>query len=1126
MAWCIRLLVSGSLVVAPTAVTPALNITYFIIGANSNGCKDTAQVVVTVKQNCLSLGNLVWNDANNNGLKDVTEIGIPNIQLAIFNIGLDKQKNTADDIAAGTATTDANGKYLFPNLTAGVYFVKITGGLQAGQTSSTGTGTNNFSPTGQYEPGAPTDNNIDNNDDGTMMAGTPPMIMSDTIRLKFFDEPVTDGDSDRNSNLTVDFGLYTPKFASIGNFVWKDTNDNGKQDAGEIGVPNIKVELYTVDFSGNIGVNPLKIKYTNASGIYLFDSLQTGIYKVRFVTTSFPISCKLSNKKDVAVDSLDSDPAPDGLTSTITVSKDSTGIKKDNMTVDAALIFNKYASLGNRVWYDTNNNGIQDAGEAPVPNVKVELYVADNSGNPAATPLKTIFTNASGLYLFDSLATGKYKVKFLLTTFPTNYILTPKKDIGLDSLDSDPAPDGFSPVITLNTDSLGLKKDNMTVDAGVIILKGSLGDFVWNDTNNNGIQDETMPNSGGVPNVIIELYKNGVYFAKDTTDATGKYLFTGLELGTYFVKIVQTSLPVGYIPSLKQDIGTDDTKDSDTDATGKSGNYVIDPIDPTKQNILTVDAAIYAPKGSLGDFVWKDTNNNGKQDETTLNGGGVAGIILELYKNGIATGIQTTTDATGKYLFAIADSAAYQVKIIASSIPATCRLSTQQNIGADNLDNDFNATTGLSDAVTVVPTNPALRDILTVDAALVIRPTLTITDPCSCFKVEYEVLEKKELYEELTITSSPNEVWRIIQQSGMLKLDTFVKIAFPVPTTLVETAAGIYRIPYTVENNLQYTVTATNGIDTLKYNNTCIGKYPSNLVVTTLDTVICKNAAPITLTASSNIPGTTQFFYVNKATGQRINITQFDPSLFNSGDTIYVKMALVPTDITKCRTTIVQPIKVTTANCCTLPTLGTTTPTLGTCTNNVINNDAKIDFTGIINANKAAVSEGATYTDATYATATNTVTGGAVSFAGLKHNTQYTFRIFNQYNTCFKDITVTTPTKVCTCLSPVNAGTAVANPIILCQTATGLAPIDLLGQLNNEDTGGTWVQTGGVLVGGKLNAVSGSLNPNGLAVGSYTFRYTVTGTAPCPNATADVTVGIQQCCPPTIICLPMTITKH
>lgn len=142
---------------------------------------------------------------------------------------------------------------------------------------------------------------------------------------------------------------------------------------------------------------------------------------------------------------------------------------------------------------------------------------------------------------------------------------------------------------------------------------------------------------------------------------------------------------------------------------------------PTEINIPVT----CSPKGSLGDFIWKDTNDNGIQD---VGEAGQAGVIVELYKNGVATGLKDTTDIVGKYLFTKLDSASYQVKINTSSLPSTCALSAKQNVTADNLDNDFNATTGLSDAVVVNPYSSDTNqvNIRTVDGALV---TVVVCNP-------------------------------------------------------------------------------------------------------------------------------------------------------------------------------------------------------------------------------------------------------------------------------------------------------------------------------------------------------------------------------------------------------------
>jgi hypothetical protein len=61
----------------------------------------------------------------------------------------------------------------------------------------------------------------------------------------------------------------------------------------------------------------------------------------------------------------------------------------------------------------------------------------------------------------------------------------------------------------------------------------SLGDYVWEDVNGNGIQDGGEP---PVPNVLVTLYDADTNaLDTTTTDASGFYSFTNLVPGTYFV---------------------------------------------------------------------------------------------------------------------------------------------------------------------------------------------------------------------------------------------------------------------------------------------------------------------------------------------------------------------------------------------------------------------------------------------------------------------------------------------------------------------------------------------------------------------------------------------------------------
>jgi len=154
----------------------------------------------------LSLGNLVWDDVNNNGVFDsASESGIPNVTVELF---ADTDGNGA--FTAGTDTfltstdTDGSGGYLFSNLFPGDYVLRIPqsefepgGDLEELSASSTGN-----------DPAPDPDTDINNDDNGTLLAGQGAVTQAVTLLANL--EPDNDGDTDTNSNLAVDFGFFQP----------------------------------------------------------------------------------------------------------------------------------------------------------------------------------------------------------------------------------------------------------------------------------------------------------------------------------------------------------------------------------------------------------------------------------------------------------------------------------------------------------------------------------------------------------------------------------------------------------------------------------------------------------------------------------------------------------------------------------------------------------------------------------------------------------------------------------------------------------------------------------------------------------------------------------------------------
>ncbi|SHK86326.1 LPXTG-motif cell wall anchor domain-containing protein, partial [Clostridium cavendishii DSM 21758] len=120
----------------------------------------------------------------------------------------------------------------------------------------------------------------------------------------------------------------------------------------------------------------------------------------------------------------------------------------------------KLGSIGDTVWIDKNENGIQDKDEFLADKVKVILYKEDGK-----TKIADMYTANGGKYLFDKLPLGSYRVKFEL---PEGYKFTKIGSIDKD-LDSDADADdtGMTQIITLDDKN----NQRLTIDAGIIKLE-------------------------------------------------------------------------------------------------------------------------------------------------------------------------------------------------------------------------------------------------------------------------------------------------------------------------------------------------------------------------------------------------------------------------------------------------------------------------------------------------------------------------------------------------------------------------------------------------------------------------------------------------------------------------------
>ena len=490
------------------------------LGANDSNLTVDAGLVKLA-----ALGDFVWDDLNGDGVQDAGEPGVSGVTVNLLdcqgNPILDGNNNPV------TTTTDADGKYLFSDLQPGCYVVEFV--APAGRVF-----------TQANQGGDTTDSDAD---------------------------PVTGRSHDVNLaadqiDRSVDAGLVEP--ASLGDFVWRDLDGDGIQDAGEPGVPGVTVNL--LDCQGNPvldGNNNPVTTTTDADGKYLFSNLTPGCYMVEFVAPSGSSFTQANQGGDEATDS-DADPAT-GRSGPVDLSSG-----ENNLDVDAGLV--EPASLGDFVWRDLDGDGIQDAGEPGVPGVTVNLLdcqgnpILDGNGNPVTTT-----TDADGKYGFNDLTPGCYIVQFVE---PAGFDFTLQDQGSDDTVDSDANPvSGWSAQITL----IAGQHDN-SIDAGLVVQATvAVGDRVWHDQNVNGQQDS---GETGIAGVTVTLYNAatgepvevspGVPMTA-TTDTSGFYLFSGLPSGDYYVVFDLTTLPAGYVPTVQDAPGVDDALDSDADrATGQT----------------------------------------------------------------------------------------------------------------------------------------------------------------------------------------------------------------------------------------------------------------------------------------------------------------------------------------------------------------------------------------------------------------------------------------------------------------------------------------------------------------------------------------------------------------------------
>jgi len=387
--------------------------------------------------------------------------------------------------------------------------------------------------------------------------------------------------------------------ASISGRVHVDFNGDCIVDPGEPLLAGVTMNLYD-------GSNKLvATTTTDVEGRYKFDNLRAGTYRVvEGATPSY-------FDHDADVGSLGGTAVDANTIDQIVTTYGDVGTDYDFCELPPA-------SISGRVHAEYNGDCIVDPGEPLLAGVTISLYDADNK------LVQTTTTDADGRYTFSMLTAGTYRV----VEGPAAGYFDGRSHVG--SL-------GGMEVDANTVDQIVASYGDVGIDYDFCeAVPASLSGHIYVDMNEDLTFNTGDTRLGGVTVYLLDAAGQTVKTA--TTDDQGFYSFTNLQPGDYQVRRGSVS---GYLDG--------------PDLPGSLGGSILDTV--TLGDIaLGTNAAgtdydfTLIPTAELSGYVYADDNGNGVFDTGEAP---IAGVTLTLLDaQGQATGITTTTDATGFYRFA------------------------------------------------------------------------------------------------------------------------------------------------------------------------------------------------------------------------------------------------------------------------------------------------------------------------------------------------------------------------------------------------------------------------------------------------------------------------------------------
>lgn len=514
-----------------------------------------------------SASGVVWNDTDGDGIVDVDESKLAG-RTVYFDLNNNSQLDTGEPTAVSGATGDFTIDYDIAVVAPGVYSLRQV--LPGDWSSTTAAVTANLDA----------------------------------------------GRADRGFGFGSKLNVVTPppvidtRTASIGGYLFNDSNANGSQDASET---RTGTRTVFVDTNRNKKLDAGEISMSSdAQGVFKFSGLAAGTY---YVSRVFPSGWRMSNNTDgyltVTVGigqaytqaNIGTTDKPAGWTPPPT---------DPNTPVDP-----RTASISGFLWNDDDADGTVDSSESRTGSRTV--FIDTNRNGKLDSGEVSTKSNAAGEYTFSRLAAGTY---YISRVFPSGWRMSNNTD-------------GYLVVVVASAQSVSGVNIG-TTDKTVIppppppppVTPGAISGALFYDSDADGIVDPLESYQSG-KTVYLDANNNGLLDTGERSVESGlmgKFEFKDVAPGTYAVRRLldapyRTSTPVPVLTLASGQtvsgllIGTTDLPLDGGESGKVSGNLFYDD-----------DADGVWDEGEsfqAGKLVYLDANNNAQLDtdeQTTTSG--------------------------------------------------------------------------------------------------------------------------------------------------------------------------------------------------------------------------------------------------------------------------------------------------------------------------------------------------------------------------------------------------------------------------------------------------------------------------------------------------------------------------